>query len=231
MPWPFVRRWNTNREGVVAGPPSPLAIFDQYYKNQPTDFLRKILPPCVAEYFIGVHPGTHPPPIPFLFQLPALARRRGCKHRGQRKEIGRGSGTRFSFCFVACGRHSWNAIFQWGTFLRSIWNLFAIFSAVCVSPAWRTESAFRFSFYFAVTPLDRWRFVSRVQPSTFANCRVRQCVYSNGETIVDARNGHATINSISFRGTKFLFRRSGVRFFFFLFSFFLFLMTLRQVRR
>jgi len=34
---------------------SPLAIFDQYYKNQPTDFLREILPPRVPEYFITVH--------------------------------------------------------------------------------------------------------------------------------------------------------------------------------
>lgn len=39
----------------VLGEFSPLAIFDQYYKNQPTDFLRKILPPCVPEYFIVVH--------------------------------------------------------------------------------------------------------------------------------------------------------------------------------
>lgn len=85
MPWPFVRRWNTNREGA----PSPLAIFDQYYKNQPTDFLRKILPPCVAEYFIGVHPGTHPPPIPFLFQPPAFSRVQGGRNTGRRKEIGR----------------------------------------------------------------------------------------------------------------------------------------------
>ena len=41
----------TLRTGVL----SPLAIFDQYYKNQPTDFLREILPPRVPEYFITVH--------------------------------------------------------------------------------------------------------------------------------------------------------------------------------
>ena len=35
--------------------PYPQAIFDQYYKNQPTDFLREILPPSAPEYFITVH--------------------------------------------------------------------------------------------------------------------------------------------------------------------------------
>lgn len=33
----------------------PQTIFDQYYKNQPTDFLREILPPSAPEYFITVH--------------------------------------------------------------------------------------------------------------------------------------------------------------------------------
>lgn len=61
-----------SRTGCTCRPlPHPLlttpAIFGQYYKNQPTDFLRKILPPCSPEYFIAVHPSppsssSLPPP-------------------------------------------------------------------------------------------------------------------------------------------------------------------------
>lgn len=72
-------------------PLPPLAIFDQYYKNQPTDFLRKILPPCPPEYFIAVHPSSDPS---FLL-LPRIHGEGEDKKR--RKEIGRGSGTRFGF--------------------------------------------------------------------------------------------------------------------------------------
>lgn len=159
MPWPFVRRWNTNREGVLAGPPSPLAIFDQYYKNQPTDFLRKILPPCVAEYFIGVHPGTHPSPIPFLFQPPALARRGGQKHRGRRKEIGRGSGTRFRFASSRAadtlgmpsfnGEHSCG---QYGIFSRYSWPFTFLLRG--------ERSLLSALVSISLSPLDRWRFVT-----------------------------------------------------------------------
>lgn len=108
------------RDPGVLAELSPLAIFDQYYKNQPTDFLRKISPPCVAEYFIGVHPERTLDR--FLLFHPVFA-------RGQRARKGRENRWRerhaISFRFVACDQHSWNAIFQWGTFLRSIWNPFA----------------------------------------------------------------------------------------------------------
>lgn len=70
--------------------PSPLAIFDQYYKNQPTDFLRKILPPCVPEYFIAVHPDDRS--LDWMF--PSTPFSRGQK--GTEGERRRGD-TRFGF--------------------------------------------------------------------------------------------------------------------------------------
>lgn len=70
---------------------SPLAIFDQYYKNQPTDFLREILPPRVPEYFITVHVPAAPQrmPRPF-FPSPAGTERKrgreGTKRNGKLKK-------------------------------------------------------------------------------------------------------------------------------------------------
>lgn len=60
---------------------SPLAIFDQYYKNQPTDFLREILPPRVPEYFITVHVPATPQrmPRPFFSSPAGTERRKGRK--------------------------------------------------------------------------------------------------------------------------------------------------------
>lgn len=92
MPRSFVRRWT---RGVVreylptysTGVLSPLAIFDQYYKNQPTDFLREILPPRVPEYFITVHVPAAPQRMPRPFLLsPGTARRRGRKRNGKLKK-------------------------------------------------------------------------------------------------------------------------------------------------
>ena len=62
---------------------SPLAIFDQYYKNQPTDFLRKILPPCPPEYFIAVHPSSDPS---FLLP-PRVSTGKGRTKSGGRKSV------------------------------------------------------------------------------------------------------------------------------------------------
>lgn len=77
-------------------PPSPLttpAIFDQYYKNQPTDFLRKILPPRSPEYFIAVHPSP-----PFSFSPVSTG-------KGEDKKAAEGNRSRerhaIRFCFVA----------------------------------------------------------------------------------------------------------------------------------
>lgn len=80
---------------------SPLAIFDQYYKNQPTDFLREILPPRVPEYFITVHVPATPQrmPRPF-FSSPAGTERRkgrkGIERNGKLKKQ-----RRFYTCFFA----------------------------------------------------------------------------------------------------------------------------------
>lgn len=91
---------------------SPLAIFDQYYKNQPTDFLRKILPPCVPEYFIAVHPGA---PSTDSFVPPRFSR--GTKANGRKplKGVARDSVLlRRAFFFTR------NANFERETFLRSM---------------------------------------------------------------------------------------------------------------
>lgn len=81
--------------------PHPLlttpAIFGQYYKNQPTDFLRKILPPCSPEYFIAVHPS---PPSSSSLPPPVSKGERG---GGQKAAEGDRSRERHAirFCFVA----------------------------------------------------------------------------------------------------------------------------------
>lgn len=97
----------------------PTAIFDQYYKNQPTDFLRKILRPCVPEYFIAVHPI-----VPFRPTLPFPVYVWGQKGKTEGERF-RGVGHTIRVRFVACPFPRY-AIFQREEFLRSIWNLHAI---------------------------------------------------------------------------------------------------------
>lgn len=92
-----------SRTGCTCRPlPHPLlttpAIFGQYYKNQPTDFLRKILPPCSPEYFIAVHPSP-----PSSSSLPPLPVSKGERGGGQKAAEGDRSRERHAirFCFVA----------------------------------------------------------------------------------------------------------------------------------